>query len=248
VSGQKGSKIAEHPFYYSFAMIIELRGISIEILRKPIKNINLRIYPPDGLVKVSAPLRYSERLIRQTLEQKCSWIQEQQERIRSRMVTTESLLQTGTTLPFMGKNYTLIIEEHHGPKKIELNGEFIYCYIQPDSSQITRQALLDKWYKYQMQSLLPDLIQYWETIVGVKISAWGIKKMKTRWGSCNTQVARIWLNLNLIKKPQICLEYVLVHELVHLLEPSHNRRFHGLMGQFMPQWREYQHLLEGQRH
>lgn len=226
-------------------MIIELNGIPIEILRKPIKNMNLRIYPPDGLVKVSAPLRYSERLIRQTLEKKSAWIQEQRDHIRSRPAALESILQTGTTVPFMGKNYLLILEEHHGPNQIQIKDELIYCYIQPNSSPIERHALLDAWYKRQMQSLLPDLIQYWETIVGVKITAWGIKKMKTRWGSCNTRVARIWLNLNLIKKPQICLEYVLVHELVHLLEPSHNKRFHGLMSQFMPQWREYQHLLEG---
>lgn len=229
-------------------MIIELNGIPIEILRKPIKNMNLRIYPPDGLVKVSAPLRYSERLIRQTLEQKGAWIQEQRDRIRSRPTAIESILQTGVTVPFLGKNYLLIIEEHHGPSQIQVNDELIYCYIQPNSSQIERQALLDAWYKRQMKSLLPELIQYWETVVGVKVIEWGVKKMKTRWGSCNTRVARIWLNLNLIKKPQICLEYVLVHELVHLLEPSHNKRFHRLMSQFMPQWREYQDLLEGRPH
>lgn len=226
-------------------MIIELDGISIEVLRKPVKNMNLRIYPPDGLVRVSAPLKYSERLIRKTLEEKKAWIHEHRERIRSRAPLEPLPLQTGTPIPFMGKNYLLIIEEHHGPNHVQLQDELIHCYTQTGSSPVQVQTLLDTWYKRQMELLLPKLILHWETIVGVKINEWGIKKMKTRWGSCNPHAARIWLNLNLIKKPQICLEYVLVHELVHILEPSHNKRFYGFMSQFMPQWREHQHLLEG---
>ena len=226
-------------------MIIELEGISIEILKKPIKNMNLRIYPPDGLVKVSVPLKYSDRLIRQTLEQKILWIHEQRERIRNRPTPENTLIQTGATIPFKGKNYLLIIEEHHGPTQIKINDELILCYMKPGCSPAQRQTLVNQWYKREMESLLPDLIKHWEAVVGVHVAQWGIKQMKTRWGSCNTQAARIWLNLSLIKKPQICLEYVLVHELVHLLEPSHNKRFYRLMDQFMPQWREYQHLLEG---
>lgn len=227
-------------------MIIELDGIPIQILRKPVKNMNLRIYPPDGVVKVSAPLKFSERLIRQTLEQKRTWIHEQRERILdNRSAYETNVLQTGASIPFLGKNYLLIIEEHHGPTQIKINDELIHCYIRPDSSQLQRQIILDNWYKRQMESVLPDLIRQWEAVVGVKVAQWGIKKMKTRWGSCNTRAARIWLNLNLMKKPQLCLEYVLVHELVHLLEPNHNKRFHGLMSQFMPQWRDYQYLLEG---
>jgi len=207
--------------------------------------MNLRIYPPDGSVKVSAPLKYSERLIRQTLHDKRAWIHHQRERILSRCVSESTRIETGTTVPFLGKNYLLIVEEHHGPAQIKINDELIYCYIHPESSQMQRLSLINHWYKRQMQALLPDLIRHWETIINVKVAQWGIKQMKTRWGSCNTQAARIWLNLNLIKKHQDCIEYVLVHELVHLLEPSHNKRFYGLMSQFMPQWREHQFLLEG---
>ncbi|MFJ1268897.1 M48 family metallopeptidase [Legionella lytica] len=226
-------------------MIIELDGISIEVTRKPIKNMTLRIYPPDGLVRVSAPLKYSERLIRKTLEEKKAWIHEHRERMRHRAPLESLPLRTGTTIPFMGKNYLLIIEEHHGPNQVQLQDELIHCYTQVGSSPAQIQALVDAWYKRQMQLLLPRLIMHWETIVGVKTKQWGIKKMKTRWGSCNPHAARIWLNLTLIKKPQICLEYVLVHELVHMLEPSHNKRFYSFMNQFMPHWREHQHLLEG---
>ncbi len=225
-------------------MIIEFAGISIQISRKPIKNMNLRIYPPDGRVKMSVPLKFSERQIFQFLEQKNSWIQEQHQLIRSRFTAENTLLQTGTTVPFMGRNYLLIIEDQNGRPEIKVNEELIHCYTQAGSSQEKIQAIIDNWYRCQMASLLPDLIQHWEKIVGVQVYEWGIKKMKTRWGSCNTRAARIWLNLNLIKKPQECLEYVLVHELVHLHEPSHNQRFYRLMSQFMPQWRDYQCLLE----
>ncbi|KTD32607.1 zinc metalloprotease [Legionella moravica] len=226
-------------------MIIEIDGISIEILKKPIKNLNLRIYPPDGLVKVSAPLRFSDRLIRQHLQEKSEWIRIQRDRIRQRSSYTEENLQTGSTIPFQGKNYLLIIEEHHGPKTIQVNGELIHLYTQPQPTLTQIKIMLDSWYRKEMEAIVPGLIKHWEAIIQVQSNEWGIKKMKTRWGSCNTRARRIWLNLNLMKKPLVCLEYVLVHELVHLLEASHNKRFYALMTQFMPQWREYQYLLEG---
>lgn len=225
-------------------MIIELDGIAIEVSRKKIKNMHLRIYPPDGLVKVSAPLKLSEEFIRQNLQTKRVWIHKQREKILSRSSVEKFTFETGTTVSFKGKNFLFIIEEHHGPKQIRIKDEILYCYTPPNSTLIQKQTLLDNWYKVQMQLVLPNLIHYWEAIIGVKVAEWGIKKMKTRWGSCNTKAARIWLNLNLIKKPPQCLEYVLVHELVHLLEPSHNKRFYRLMSEFMPQWQEHQRKLE----
>lgn len=226
-------------------MIIEINGIPIEIMRKRIKNMNLRIYPPDGQVKVSAPFSFSEQFIRQHLQEKSGWIHTQRERIRNRVSTQDEVLQTGATIAFKGNNYLLIIEEHHGPSHIKITDELIHCYTKKNSSLTQNQLLIDRWYKKEMAELLPELIKHWEGIIGVKVAQWGIKKMKTRWGSCNTRAKRIWLNLSLIKKPVICLEYVLVHELVHLLEASHNKRFYALMTQFMPEWQEYQYLLEG---
>lgn len=226
-------------------MIIEIDGIPIELLRKPIKSINLRIYPPDGLVKVSAPMRFSEQLIRQHLQAKSEWIRTHRDRIKNNAPCKDELLQTGTSVQFMGKSYFLIITEHNGPSQIKINAEVMYCYIQPNSSEAQKQKLIEQWYRREMESLIPELIKYWEIKIGVKVVQWGIKKMKTRWGSCNTRARRIWLNLSLIKKPLLCLEYVLVHELVHLLEASHNQRFYALMTQFMPNWREHQFTLEG---
>lgn len=226
-------------------MIIEIDGISIEVLRKNIKNMNLRIYPPEGIVKVSVPLRYSDRLIRQHLLEKSEWIRDQRDRIRERTTPADQILQTGATIPFKGKNHLLIIEEHNGPTQVQVNGELIHCYTQFNATLNQKQILIERWYRREMEALLPELITHWESIINVKVAEWGIKKMKTRWGSCNTRARRIWLNLNLIKKPAVCLEYVLVHELVHLLEASHNKRFYALMSQFMPQWRDHQYLLEG---
>ncbi len=228
-------------------MIIVIDGIQIELLRKPIKSFNLRIYPPDGLVKASVPLKYSDKLIRQLIQNKSTWIRAQQECIKNRPIQNIQPLQTGISLPFMGKDYCLIISEHNGPSKVKISESMIHLYTNPDSSELTKQLIIDRWYKKEMTAILPELFTQWEQIIGVKANDWGIKKMKTRWGSCNTRARRIWLNLNLIKKPLICLEYVLVHELVHLLEASHNHRFHALMTQFMPQWREYECILEPQK-
>lgn len=226
-------------------MIIEIDGISIDVSRKSIKNMNLRIYPPDGTVKVSIPLKYSEQLLRQHLHEKSTWIRAQRDRIRERSSYKEEQLETGATISFKGKNCLLIFEEHNGPSQVKQQDELLLCYIPPQASLTQKQMVLDRWYRKEMESIIPDLIKHWESVIGVKAAEWGIKKMKTRWGSCNTRAKRIWLNLSLIKKPVICLEYVLVHELVHLHEASHNKRFYALMTQFMPQWREYQYLLEG---
>jgi len=228
-------------------MIIEIDGIAIEIIRKKIRNINLKIYPPLGQVKASVPLRYNLELLKQQLQAKSEWIKAQQQRIQGNAShqKEEEILQTGTIIAFKGRPHQLILKEHHGPVHIELNQELLHFYLKPHTSSEQKQKHLELWYRRELELLLPDLIRHWEKIIQVKVQQWGIKKMKTRWGSCNTRAQRIWLNLNLIKKPSVCLEYVLVHELIHLLEPSHNQRFYNLMSQFMPLWREYQYLLEG---
>ena len=225
-------------------MFIDIDGIDVEVLRKNVKNMTLRVYPPNGDVRVSVPLRYGDKLIKQHLQTKSVWIRAQQERMREKNPGTATLLQTGATIPFKGKNYLLIIKEHMGPFQIKLSDELMYFYLKPNTTELQRQTILDRWYKREMELIIPELVLHWEALIHVKTTQWGIKKMKTRWGSCNTRAHRIWLNLKLIQKPMVCLEYVLVHELIHLLEASHNQRFYALMAQFMPNWREHQQLLE----
>ncbi|KTD75503.1 M48 family metallopeptidase [Legionella waltersii] len=225
-------------------MFITIDDLSVEIIRKSIKNVNLRIYPPSGQVKLSVPLRYPERLIHQLLQDKMIWIRKKQELIRSRDYHLDSVLTTGSTIQFLGQSFLLIIEEHEGPSVIQIKDHLIFFYTKPGASSLQINTAFNNWYKREMSNLLPKLIQKWEPVLSVEVAQWGIRQMKTRWGSCNTRDKRIWLSLKLIHKPLVCLEYVLVHEMVHLLEASHNKRFYDLMSRFMPEWKAHQMLLE----
>lgn len=222
----------------------ELDGISIEILRKPIKNIHFRIYPPDGKVKVTAPLKLHLDFIRHQIEAKRHWILTQRAKLSAHPLQLPMTFKSGEQHEFLGKKYTLIVHEGMKNPQVLVQDEHIHCYTQSDASPSGIQKHLESWYKQQMQAHLPSLISKWETRIGVQANTWRIRVMKTRWGSCNTLAKRIWLNLNLIKKPLECLEYVIVHELVHLLEASHNKRFYALMDQFLPQWRDFKVLLK----
>ncbi|WED42533.1 M48 family metallopeptidase [Legionella cardiaca] len=219
---------------------LEIDGILVEILRKPIKNMHLRVYPPDGQVKVSAPIRFRLETIRQQLETKLDWIHAQ----RKRLKTQPLLLKTGEICHFLGNAYTLLVVEGTSRASVSIEKHVIRCHIKENSTFEERNQLLQAWYRQEMKKLLPPLISKWEPIINVRVYAWGIKTMKTRWGSCNIRAHRIWLNLRLMKKPLSCLEYVLVHEMIHLLEANHNKQFYSLMDKFLPDWRQQQNLLE----
>ena len=151
---------------------------------------------------------------------------------------------SGESHYFLGRRYRLRVTERSGPNRVSLNGTSeLTMQVQPSTDRDKREQLLNDWYRRRLKELVPDLIAKWQPVVGVQVADWGIKKMKTRWGSCNTRDHRVWLNLELAKKPPRCLEYVLVHELVHLLESHHNDRFKALMDQFMPQWQLYRDEL-----
>ena len=222
---------------------IEIDGVTIDVLHKPIKNMHLRIYPPDGRVRVSAPLRLSTKHIQRELESKREWLHAQRARLQAQPVKCSPKLQHGETHYFLGQAYVLELLENSQKSQITLNNETLLISTTADASMEQKQKILKRWYQVQMQSLIPPLIQKWQPIIGVKVADWDIKTMKTRWGSCNIRTARICLNLTLIYKPLICIEYVLVHEMVHLLEASHNARFYQLMDSFMPQWRDHQKIL-----
>ncbi|MBA3537061.1 MAG: M48 family metallopeptidase [Tatlockia sp.] len=215
---------------------LELDGIVIEILRKPIKNMTLRIYSPDGRVAISAPLKLRLDLIKQQLEAKRDWIHKQRARLITQAVPLANY-ESGEQHYFMGKSYALLIHQVIKPMQVILEDNTMHYFIKPDLPLAERERVLENWYRQRMKEQIPALIAKWEPIIGVSVTSWGIKVMKTRWGSCNPGKKRIWLNLNLIKKPLACLEYVLVHEMVHILEASHNKRFYAFMDEFLPQWR-----------
>ena len=225
-------------------MLIEFDDITIEILRKPIKNMYLRVNSSTGEVKITAPTKCSLKTIEAMLESKREWIHKARTRTLARVASSPITMEHGETHHFLGEPYALVVQSYVQLKGIVIEGEFLHGFLESHTHE-QRKKHLHAWFKQQMQALIPDLIKKWEPIIGVSVHAWGVKSMKTRWGSCNVVAHRIWLNLNLIQKPLSCLEYVLVHEMVHLLEANHSKRFYALMTKFMPQWTEHQKQLEG---
>lgn len=216
---------------------LEFDGIIIEVHHKRIKHLNLRIYPPDGQVRVSAPLKFSMKQIRMLIEEKGEWIHSQRARIKAQPLAPVLTMQAGENHFFLGTPYPLKVNiQHKKPCLAFLNNEFILT-ITSSTTACEKKAVFDAWYRQQMSARLPCLIKKWEHVIGVDVREWGVRAMKTRWGSCNIRARRIWLNLSLIQKPLDCLESVLVHEMIHLLEASHNARFYALMDRFMPDWR-----------
>ncbi|RUR13393.1 M48 family metallopeptidase [Legionella septentrionalis] len=220
---------------------LTLQEMEIELERKRVKNINLRINA-RGQIKVSAPIFCTDESILNFLQNKQEWIRKHYLRF-SKQTEKNLEFKTGESHLYLGNNYELLIQPACKKNYVKLQGSYLYCFIKNDT--INKKALVLHWYREQLKTLLPDLIQKWETLIGVKVTSWGIKAMKTRWGTCNPHSKRIWLNLFLIKKPLICIEYVVVHELIHLLEASHNKRFYALMDKFFPEWQQCRSLLRG---
>jgi hypothetical protein len=223
---------------------LEVNGISVEVVRKNIKNLHLAVYPPNGRVRVAAPLRLDDDAVRLAIVSRLGWIRKQQQRFEQQNRQSQREMVSGESHYFMGRRYRLNVIEHNAPATLRLtNNTTMELRIRPGSDRDKREAVLYRWYRRQLQELIPQLIARWEPELGVTVAEWGIKKMKTRWGTCNTNARRIWLNLELAKKPVSCLEYVVVHEMVHLLERHHNDRFKAYMDRFMPQWRLQRDLL-----
>jgi predicted metal-dependent hydrolase len=214
------------------------------VLRKPIKNLHLSVHPPEGRVRVSAPQRIDDEAVRLAVISRLRWIRRHQKAFAEQPRQSQREMVSGESHYFLGRRYRLRVTEHRGPSQVILSGNSeLTMLVRPGTGREKREQLLNEWYRRHMKEITPDLIAKWQPIVGVQVADWGIKKMKTRWGSCNTQDRRVWLNLDLAKKPPQCLEYVLVHEMVHLLERHHNERFKSLMDRFMPQWRLYSEEL-----
>lgn len=223
---------------------IQVGGLKVDVVRKNIKNLHLGVYPPDGRIRIAAPLRVNDEAIRLAIVSKLTWIKKQQSRFLAQERQSEREFIYRESHYFFGNRYLLNIIEQSGPSKVKLqNKTRINLYVPVGSNGSKREQVLIEWYRRELKALIPPLISKWEEIMGVTVEDWGVKKMKTKWGSCNIQSRRIWLNLELAKKPVQCLEYVVVHEMVHLLERKHNDHFKGLMDEFLPQWKHYRNIL-----
>lgn len=199
--------------------------------------MHLAVYPPDGRVRVAVPLHIDDEAVRLAVTVRLPWIRRHQRKLAGQERQSARECVSRESHYFKGRRYLLNVLEHDGPAKVVLDGNVgIDLYVPKRSKRATRELILREWYRKELKSQMPPLIEKWEPIIGVKVHAWGIKKMRTKWGSCNTRARRIWLNLELAKKPFECLEYVVVHEMVHLLERRHNERFMKLMGEYLPHW------------
>lgn len=217
-------------------------GFSVTLHRKRIKNINLRIRR-TGEVQISAPVKTPMSVIYNFLNDKQTWIERHRSRLQQLDRQALQYLLTGEYINFLGKCYDLVVHESTTHQRIELTETQLHLFVKPNANQASTQQLLTKWYHTQMQQYLPSLLSKWQIVIGVTVIKVSIKRMKSRWGSCHPIKKHISLNLRLMEKPLPCLEYVIVHELVHLLEASHNHRFYALMSQFMPNWQEQKNLL-----
>jgi predicted metal-dependent hydrolase len=217
---------------------IVVAGIHVQIIRKDIKNLHLGVHPPEGHVRVAVPMHVADERIRLAIIDKLSWIKKQQAEFRKQPRQSAREMVEGESHYFFGKIYRLEVVEQAGKHKIELaGGSKIRLTVTANTSTESRLKLMNEWYREQLKLVIPKLLDKWQAKIGVATNDWGVKKMKTKWGSCNIEEKRIWLNLDLAKKPPECLEYILVHELVHLLERHHNSRFVAFMDKFMPKWR-----------
>ncbi len=224
--------------------VITVNGIDVEIVRKDIKNLHLAVYPPDGHVRVAVPMHISDDNVRLAVVSKLSWIKRQKQEFEDQPRQTERQFISGECHFYQGKRYRLELVEHNKKPAIKLfkSGK-LKMVVRPNSAIDVKEKILNEWYRQQLKQLVSELLEKWQPVVGKTADHWGIKKMKTKWGSCNIEQRRIWLNLELAKKPPECLEYILVHELVHLYERNHNDRFKMMLEKALPNWRARQRLL-----
>ena len=223
---------------------IVVAGIKVDVVRKDIKNLHLGVFPPDGRVRVAAPLLVDDDAVRLAVISKLDWVKRQKEKFGEQVRQTAREYVSREDHYFGGKRYLLNVVEHVGaPMVVRYDKTTIELLVTKGSGVHERERIMLQWYRKELKTILPPLLEKWSNRLGVEVVECRIKRMKTKWGSCNIEAKRIWLNLELAKKPTHCLEYILVHEMMHLKERYHNERFNELMGQYMPQWRMYRDEL-----
>ncbi len=216
---------------------MNVSGIEIEVIKKDIKNMHLNVMPPSGRVRISAPYGTSDDAINLFAVKKISWIKKQVEKYKNQERQTEREYVTGESHYLWGRRYKLEVRYSNKGNNIEIKGNKMILTVREKSTRQQRENFVNEWYRSELKAKLPPLIKKWEEVIGVKANTVGVKNMRTRWGTCNDKDKRIWINLQLVKKPVYCLEYIVVHELVHLLEKNHTPAFIEYMDTFIPSWR-----------
>lgn len=225
------------------AMQLELAETSVDVVRKDIKNIHLSVYPPTGRVRIAAPKRMGMEAIRLFAISKLAWIKKQQRKLNQQDRETPRDFLERESHYVWGKRYLLSLVETNTSPNVELRHRHLELQIRPSATDDRCEKVVEQWYREQIKSRAAEVIAEWEPKIGVEVLGVYVQRMKTRWGSCNSQARTIRLNTDLAKKPPECLEYIVVHEMVHILEPTHNERFRGLMSQHMPDWKQRRQSL-----
>ncbi|MDD3483112.1 M48 family metallopeptidase [Azovibrio restrictus] len=216
---------------------LDLGDFSAEVVRKAIKHVHLSVYPPDGRVRIAAPAGMELETIRLFAIAKLAWIKRQQRKILAQERETPREFLDRESHYVWGKRYLLKVVEKEAAPAVELGHNSLLLQVRPGCDAARRQEILDAWYREQIRQAVPALLEKWQPLIGVRAGKVFVQRMRTRWGSCNPAAGHIRLNTDLAKKPPECLEYIVVHELTHLLEPTHNARFASLMEGFLPHWR-----------
>ena len=222
---------------------LQLGDLSVEVVRKEIKNIHLSVYPPKGRVKIAAPARMTLNTIRVFAIGKMGWIRQQQEKLLGQEGEPAREYLDRESHYLWGKRYLLKVITKGAPQGLELKARTLNLHVRPGTGVTTKRELVEEWYRSQLRTALEPLIAKWEPILRVNAGKVFVQRMKTKWGSCQPVSRNLRFNTELAKKPRECLEYLVVHEMLHLLEPTHNARFIALMDQFLPKWQHRRQQL-----
>lgn len=222
---------------------LKLGGISVDVVFKHIKNVHLSVHPPTGRVRISAPERMKIDTVRLFAISKLGWIKQQQVTLRGQERETPREYLERESHYLWGKRYLLHVLEMDAAPCVQLDHRKMILRARPGTREDKKREIVAQFYREQIRSVLPTFVARWASVIGVRVDRFYVQQMKTKWGSCNPRARAIRLNTELAKKPKHCLEYILVHEMVHILVRHHNDRFTALMDQFMPQWRHYREEL-----
>lgn len=222
---------------------IQLGDMAVSVFRKEIRNIHLSVYPPDGRVVISCPSRHSLEQIRAYALAKLAWIRKQQRRFQAQQREPQRKYIERESHYIWGRRYLLSVATTDSNPRVELTPKKITLLVRPETPEEKREEHYEEWLRAKLKSAISSLIAKWEPVLGVKVAGFFVQRMKTKWGSCCPTRGTIRLNTELAKKPRQCLEYIVVHEMIHLLEPTHNERFRTLLDRFMPRWKERRKTL-----
>ena len=224
---------------------LKLGDLAVDVVLKDIKNVHLSVYPPTGRVRISAPSRMRLDRIRLFAISKLGWIKKHQKRLREQEREGRREYLDRESHYVWGRRFLLKVVEEAGAPGVQIRHGTLLLRVRPGAGDATREVVVAGWYRQTLKTAVRPLIEAWEPRLSVTVKRFFVQQMKTKWGSCNPRARTIRLNTELAKKPKECLEYIVLHEMLHLLEPTHSGRFTSLLDQFMPQWRHYRDILNG---